>query len=258
VSAVVVVAVLGLGEAGSEIAADLVAAGAEVRGYDPVVEGSGVPGIVVCGSEAEAVAGAELVFSVNSAADAADATRAGAAACADRIVWADLNTASPGRKQELAGLLPEPVAFADVAMMSTVPGKGLRVPMVASGPGAARFAELAVPLGASVEVLADAPVGEAARRKLLRSVFFKGMSAAVTEAVAAASVYGLEEFVRAEITREFERLDADMLARIEDGSRRHAVRRSHEMDAAVEMLASIDVPPRVSSAARDWLRQLAD
>ena len=29
------IALLGLGEAGSEIAADLVAAGADVRGYDP-------------------------------------------------------------------------------------------------------------------------------------------------------------------------------------------------------------------------------
>ena len=41
----VVVAVLGLGEAGSRIAADLAAAGAVVRGFDPLVPaGAGAPG----------------------------------------------------------------------------------------------------------------------------------------------------------------------------------------------------------------------
>ncbi|MCP9970850.1 hypothetical protein LUX57_41565 [Actinomadura madurae] len=44
-----VIAVLGLGEAGGAIARDLVAAGAVVRGYDPLVAASG--GIVQAGSE---------------------------------------------------------------------------------------------------------------------------------------------------------------------------------------------------------------
>ena len=51
------IAVLGLGEAGSEIARDLVAAGADVRGYDP--EGIGVDGVQPRGGEAEAVADAD-------------------------------------------------------------------------------------------------------------------------------------------------------------------------------------------------------
>jgi 6-phosphogluconate dehydrogenase (decarboxylating) len=45
-----VIAVLGLGEAGSVIARDLLAAGAEVRGYDPAVAAG--PGITDTGSEA--------------------------------------------------------------------------------------------------------------------------------------------------------------------------------------------------------------
>jgi hypothetical protein len=65
------VAVLGLGEAGSEIARDLVAAGVVVRGYDPVVPAAA--DVVACTSEAEAVTGAALVLSVNSAADAVPA-----------------------------------------------------------------------------------------------------------------------------------------------------------------------------------------
>src|SRR5206468_4266595 len=62
------IAVLGLGEAGSEIGRDLVAAGADVRGYDPKV--ATVEGVAARGSEAEAVADADLVLSVNSSHDA--------------------------------------------------------------------------------------------------------------------------------------------------------------------------------------------
>ena len=72
-----VVAVLGLGEAGSAIAADLVRAGASVRGYDPAV--AAAQGITGTASEAEAAQGADLVLSVNSAKAAVDALVAGRA-----------------------------------------------------------------------------------------------------------------------------------------------------------------------------------
>src|ERR1019366_8809599 len=61
------VAVLGFGEAGTAISADLVAAGAVVRGYDPVAQVT--PGVVDCAAEAEAVLGADVVLSLNSADD---------------------------------------------------------------------------------------------------------------------------------------------------------------------------------------------
>jgi len=57
--------------------------------------------------------------------------------------------------------------------------------MLASGGGAARYAGMLNPLGADIEVL-DGPAGLAATRKLLRSVFYKGMAAAVVEALEAA------------------------------------------------------------------------
>ena len=77
-----VIAVLGLGEAGSAIARDLVAAGVVVRGYDPAVTAG--PGITDTPGEAEAARGADLVLSVNSAKAAVDAFRAGAARPASR------------------------------------------------------------------------------------------------------------------------------------------------------------------------------
>ena len=65
------IAVLGLGEAGGAIARDLVAAGAVVRGYDPAVPAP--DGIVDTAGEDDAVTGADLVLSVNSAHDTLDA-----------------------------------------------------------------------------------------------------------------------------------------------------------------------------------------
>ena len=59
---------LGLGEAGSLIAADLAAAGVTVRGWDPLVPES--PGVETTAGPAEVAEGADIVVSVNSAHDA--------------------------------------------------------------------------------------------------------------------------------------------------------------------------------------------
>jgi 3-hydroxyisobutyrate dehydrogenase-like beta-hydroxyacid dehydrogenase len=243
-----VIAVLGLGEAGSVIARDLVAAGVVVRGYDPAVAAG--PGITDTRGEAEAARGADLVLSVNSAKAAVDAFRAGRPGLSPGVLWADLNTASPGLKRELASLAETAgVPFADVAMMAPVPGRGLRVPMVASGAGAERYARLLTPLGAGIEVLAG-PAGLAATRKLLRSVFYKGMASAIVEALEAARAVGHEQWLREHIAAELTGADERSVERIVDGTARHAVRRTAEMEAAADMLTELGVLPVMTEASR--------
>ena len=251
------VAVLGLGEAGGAITADLVAAGARVRAYDPKV--AAPAGTAGCAGEAEAVTGAELVLSVNSARDAPIALERAAPGLAPGTVWADLNTGSASLKRALAEQLASVAGdceFADVALMSPVPGRGIRTPMLASGAGAGRYAELVRPLGATVEVLTGPP-GEAATRKLLRSVFYKGLAAAVVESLAAAREAGLEEWLRENIATELAGFDRATVQRLEQGSRQHALRRSHEMAAATELLTDLGVPARIAAASRDLLTELA-
>jgi 3-hydroxyisobutyrate dehydrogenase-like beta-hydroxyacid dehydrogenase len=249
-----VIAILGLGEAGSLIARDLVAAGVRVRGYDPAV--TAAEPVLDTTSEAEAARGAHLVLSVNSAKAAVDAFQAGLPGLRQDesprpdILWADLNTAAPGIKRQLADLAGQAgVPFADVAMMAPVPGRGLRVPMLASGTGAVRYAAILGLLGAEIEVL-DGPAGLAASRKLLRSVFYKGMAASVVEALDAARATGDEEWLRAHIAAELAAADAATLERITDGTRRHAVRRTAEMEAAADMLTELGVPPLMADASR--------
>jgi 3-hydroxyisobutyrate dehydrogenase-like beta-hydroxyacid dehydrogenase len=250
------IAVLGLGEAGGALARDLAAAGATVRGYDPAVNAP--DGVLDTGSEAEAADGADLVLSVNSASAAVDALKAGLAGLAAAAVWADLNTASPGTKRTLAGIAADHGAlFADVAIMAPVPGRGLRVPMLATGDAAERTAQVLRPFGASVEVMAG-PAGLAAERKLLRSVFFKGMAAAVVEALAAARAAGCEDWLRGVIEDELTGAAAATVERLVSGSHRHAERRTAEMAAAAGMLDELGVPADVACAARDHLARLSE
>lgn len=245
------VAVLGLGEAGGAIARDLVTAGATVRAYDPAVPAG--PGMLPAANESDAATGADLVLSVNSSKAALDALRAGVAAAS---VWADLNTASPGLKRQLAEIAAEhDVPFADVAIMAPVPGRGLHTPMLTSGPAATRVAEMLTSLGASVETM-DGPPGLAAERKLLRSVFFKGLAAAVVEALTAARAAGCEDWLRDNITEELTRAGESTVERLVTGTHQHAVRRADEMAAATDMLTELGVEPTISAATRDLLTRL--
>jgi 3-hydroxyisobutyrate dehydrogenase-like beta-hydroxyacid dehydrogenase len=256
-----VIAVLGLGEAGSLIARDLLAAGAAVRGFDPVVpvlEGaSGNGGFTATGSDAEACAGAGLVLSVNSSKEAVAALRASLGSVRPGAIWADLNTASPGVKRELAELgKANGISVTDVAMMAPVPGKGLRVPMLASGDGAATVAATLGSLGAQIEVL-EGPAGLAATRKLLRSVFYKGMAASIVEAIEAARAAGLADWLHDHIGEELAKTDASIVDRIVTGTRQHAVRRGAEMGAAAAMLGELGVPPIMADASRRLHERIA-
>jgi 3-hydroxyisobutyrate dehydrogenase-like beta-hydroxyacid dehydrogenase len=250
-----VVAVLGLGEAGSAIAADLAAAGAVVRAFDPRVRPG--PGLDACAGDADACRGAAIVVSLTCAHEAEEALVAALPGIGPGAIYADLNTAPAEAKVRLAGLAEAGgAAFADVALIAPVPGNGLRTPMLASGPAAGRFARAFGALGATVEVL-PGPPGAAAARKLVRSVFYKGLAAAVIEALRAARAAGCEGWLRDNIAQELAGASAATLDRLEQGSVRHALRRIDEMAAAGEQLRRLGVPPRIASASEQWLRQLA-
>jgi 3-hydroxyisobutyrate dehydrogenase-like beta-hydroxyacid dehydrogenase len=243
------VAVLGLGEAGGRIAADLAAAGCAVRGWDPVARPAGID---TTPDASSAVRGAEIVLSINAAAVALEVAGGVAGSLADDAVYADCNTSSPALKRALATSVP--ACFADVALVGTVPTLGLRTPALVSGSGAERFAELFRPLGMPVDVVGSA-AGDAAGLKLLRSVFMKGLAAAAIESVEAARAAGAEEWVRADIASV---IGEPLLERLLTGSRAHAARRVDEMRAAADYLEELGVRPRVAAAAADWLAELRD
>jgi 3-hydroxyisobutyrate dehydrogenase-like beta-hydroxyacid dehydrogenase len=244
------VAVLGLGEAGATIASGLAAAGCSVRGWDPV---AAPPGIERADAPAGAVAGASLVLSLTTAAHAVEAAESVAPTLGEGQLYADLNTTAPVLKRDVAAVIARTGAgFADVALLGPVPARGVETPALASGGGAGRFAELVGPLGMTVELVGDEP-GDAAGLKLLRSVFMKGLAAAVLESVEGAKARGADDWLRREIAAV---IGEALLERLLSGTVTHSERRLDEMAAAAAYLEELGVEPRISRAAAAWLQSL--
>jgi 3-hydroxyisobutyrate dehydrogenase-like beta-hydroxyacid dehydrogenase len=246
--------VLGLGEAGGAIASDLVAHGVVTRGFDPEPSRV-VAGVERSSSAVEAVANAEVVLSVNAQSVAVSVARSVAGSLTAARLYADLNTTSAEVKREVAAAIaPSGAAFVDVALLAPVPGLGLRTPCLVSGAGAERFAAVFGALGMPVEALSVVP-GDAATRKLLRSVFMKGLAAAVIESLSAAELADCEPWLRAQIASV---IDPGLIDRLVDGSKQHARRRIDEMDAAAAVVADLGFEPHVARAAAAVLRSLVD
>jgi 3-hydroxyisobutyrate dehydrogenase-like beta-hydroxyacid dehydrogenase len=224
------------------------AAGVDVRGYDPRGETNPDQPTPV-----GAAAQADVVLSLTTAAEAEDALLSVRDVLREGQVYADANTGSASLKARLAELLaPTGAAFADVALMAPVPGRGLRTPALAAGAGAESFAMSFAALGMPVEVVGTEP-GEAARLKLLRSVAWKGVAAVVLEAIEAARAAGREEWMRDELASLATQLDVD---RMVEGSRTHARRRAHELSDVAAQLRELGVEPRMTEAAQAWLEDL--
>ena len=249
------VGVLGLGEAGSLIAADLVGAGDDVHAFDP----SAVPtpdGVMRHARPHAAVAACELVLAVTPGAKARMALDGVLNALGSGVVYADLSTGSPAMKEELAAVVDgSGRQFADVALMSPVPGRGLSAPALASGSGAAHFAELINGRGGAVDVV-GARAGEAATRKLLRSVVMKGLGALLIESVEAGEQAGKGKWLWDHLVSELTSLDAAMLRRLLLDTAPHAGRRLDEMRAAHELLVGLGVPAPMTMATIAHLERL--
>jgi 3-hydroxyisobutyrate dehydrogenase-like beta-hydroxyacid dehydrogenase len=249
------VTVFGLGEAGSLIAAHLAETGIDVHGYDPAPVQTPA-GITRHETPGSSVAGSLMVLAVTAAVDAEGAMTQALEKLEDGTVYADLSTAHPGLKEDLASTaLSGGLAFVDVALMGTVPGNGLATPSFASGPGAARYAAIVNEAGGNVQVLGDNP-GDAAARKLLRSVFTKGLTALLIEAIEAAGVRGDAGWLRQHLVELMTDADETLLDRFISGTPKHIDRRIAEMESARDLLASLAVPAPMTTATVDSLQRI--
>lgn len=251
------VAVFGLGEAGSRIARDLASAGAAVVGYDPAA----VPmpeGVTQVDEPAAAVADADLVLAITAAADAPTALDQALASMPTEVLYADLSTASAGLKRDLAATAASAgLAFVDVALMATVPGRGLRTPALVSGPAAERYRSMLAPFDVRIECVGTEP-GEAATRKLLRSVFMKGLAAVTIEAMRAAEAADRADWLWENLVEEITAAGAPLLSRLVRGTEPHALRRLHEMEAAQALLGELGVEALMTRGTVASLRHVLD
>ncbi len=247
----------GLGEAGSLIAADLVAAGAVVTAFDPA-EVATPEGVLRFVHPALAAADADLVLAVTAAADATLALLQALEVIDGDALYVDASTGSPRMKVELADHAAQrDLDFADAALMATVPGTGLSTPTLASGGGAERYCAMINPLGGRAEPL-DGPPGAAATRKLLRSVMMKGTAAVLIEAVRAGAAADDLAWLWGNLADEIGAADEQWLRRLVTGSKTHATRRKAEMEAAAAMLADLGPSAVMTAATIESLAELVE
>ena len=247
-----IIAILGIGEAGGTFARDLIARGIRVCGWDP--EPRNLPdGLDFASSNPAAALGADIVLSVNWASVAVDVATEVAPVLKPNQLYADLNTSAPQLKRDITPIIEKTGAlFVDAALMDPVPHKGLGTDVYASGSGAEAFANMMTPLGMPVTVL-DKEAGNAATHKLVRSIMYKGVAAVVMECLEAAEVFNLEDYARSQMMKIIN--NEAMIDRFVNGSVKHAERRMHEMEAVVEMLDSIGVSAFTSHAAKERLKE---
>src|SRR6478609_2091179 len=251
------VAVIGLGEAGSLYATGFAAKGWTVTGFDPA--DNLTPAEVTRYQEvADAVRGADLVLSLTGGKAALRAATAVAPHLPTTALFADLNAGSAALKKQIATVITSEsgAQFADVSVVGSVPTHGAQTPLVVSGDGAARAAELFGTIGAPVEDIAGEP-GDAARRKLLRSSFMKGLGALIVESVTIGKAAGAEDWVREQIAGELS-TGQSAVDRLYNGTVKHADRRATEADAAVTLADELGVRPVSARATAEIHHALAD
>ena len=250
-----IIAILGIGEAGGALACDLIAKGVQVRGWDP--EPRNLPReLEFAASNPDAASSADIVLSVNWASVAIEVATEVAPVLQPHQLYADLNTAAPQLKRDIAAIIEKMGAsFVDAALMEPVLPKGLGTQVYASGSGAELLAKKMTPLGMPVTYL-DREAGNAATHKLVRSIMYKGVAAVIMECLEAAEALNMTEYARAQMLKII--YDEPMIDRFVSGSTKHARRRVQEMEAVVEMLNSIGVSAITSPAAVQRLKETVE
>ncbi len=245
------IAVLGLGEAGSTIAIDLAAIdGVSVHGYDPREVPTPID-VLRHDSAVDAVRDATLICALTASADAVAALAQVVGATSGSPIYADFSTSAAGIKCELAAICQRAqLGFVDVALMSPVPGRGITTPALASGPSAQSFIDVFAGFGMPIEY-----AGQAATRKLLRSIVIKGFASLLIESMEAANAAGLGAQTWRNLVEQFTSIDGDFLRRMVDGTYEHSLRRLHEMEAAEQMVIELGLDPVMT---RSTVRSLAN
>lgn len=251
------IVLFGLGEAGSLIAADLVQAGISVVAYDPKQVATPT-GVIRVHNPSEAVVDAEVIVALTAGNDAHGALNQAIDDIPTSALYADFSTNSASAKLAMA----EQAArygfdFVDVALMTVVPGKGLLTPVTIAGSGALRFAQCFSPLGMAITRL-EGKAGDAATRKLLRSVMMKGLAAVMIESMRAAEVAGCSDWLWDNLCSEISNADQQLITRLVAGTQPHAQRRLHEMECSAQLLKDLGVDPNMTAATVESLRSVID
>jgi 3-hydroxyisobutyrate dehydrogenase-like beta-hydroxyacid dehydrogenase len=257
---------IGFGEAGQAIAAGLREAGvgtmaawdilfARSRG-GALKSAAEAAGVRCATSTADAVRGADMIVSAVTAASSVDAVQSIQAHLAGAPYVLDINSVSPGRKQETAKLLGDAGRYVDVAVLAPIHPARHRTPMLLAGPHADAIAPVLTALGMRVSV-AGSETGAAAAIKMVRSVMIKGIEALTLECFLAASRAGVIDEVAASIKNNYPGLDwAKIVPYNLERMANHGERRAAEMEEVADTLRELGVEPLMTQATVKRQREM--
>jgi 3-hydroxyisobutyrate dehydrogenase-like beta-hydroxyacid dehydrogenase len=257
---------IGFGEAGQAMAAGLREAGvARISAWDilfPQAEGERLKrageaiGVRCASSAAEAVRDADIVVSAVTAASSVEAALAVKRHLAGKPFFLDINSVSPGRKQETAKLLGDTARYIDVAVIAPIHPARHQTPMLLAGPDAEAATAALGAIGMQVTV-AGAEVGAAAAIKMVRSVMLKGIEALTLECFLAAARVGVVDEVAASLKNNYPGLDwSKVIPYNLERMASHGERRAAEMEEVAETLRELGVEPLMTAATVKRQREM--
>ena len=266
------VGLVGYGEVGRILAEDLRKQDVRITAYDlklrsdqagdALRDHAAAHGVALAHSHADLAAQADFVISAVTASQAVPVAQACAPAIKQGAWFLDFNSASPGAKQRAADLIDASGGrYVEGAVMTSIPPKRIKVPLLLGGAGAAELAPLLLELGFDAKV-ASTELGVSSAVKMCRSIMIKGLEAMVIEAFTTARGYGVEDTVLASLKETFPGIDwekqgAYFFQRVIE----HGRRRSEEVREVAETVREIGLTPWSAEGTAErqaWVADLAD
>jgi len=260
------VSFIGFGEAGQAIASGLRDSGIErIAAWDilfPVAEGARLKaagesiGVRLAHSAADAVRETDMIISAVTAASSLEAARSVAPHLSGSPYYLDINSVSPGRKQEAAKLLGERARYVDVAVIAPINPARHRTPLLIAGPHAEAIAPLLGELEMQLAVV-GANTGQAAAIKMIRSVMIKGLEALTVECFLAAARAGVLDEVTVSLKNNYPTLDFSKIAQYNlERMASHGERRAAEMEESAATLRELGLDPLMVDATVKRQREM--
>jgi 3-hydroxyisobutyrate dehydrogenase-like beta-hydroxyacid dehydrogenase len=174
-------------------------------------------------------------------------------------LFLDLNSASPGTKQQCAALIDAAGGqYVEAGVMTSAPPYGIKVPMLLGGKPAKDLASVLSNWELDAKAVSE-EIGIASAIKMCRSVMIKGLEALVIESYTTARAYGVEEQMIATLQETFPSIDwtsqgAYFFSRVVQ----HGKRRAEEMREAARTVQEAGFEPVMTRAIADKQQWVAD
>jgi len=208
---------------------------------------------------ADLMAGAQTVFSLVTADQAAVAAAAAAQHIRPGALYFDGNSCAPNTKKANAAIITAAGGrYVDAAIMAPVHPKLHRVPFLLSGPDADAALETLTGLGMDARLEAG-PVGRASSIKMIRSIMVKGMEALTAECLLAARLAGVEDIVMQSLAASAQGIGgSDQAAYNLERMMQHGIRRAAEMREVAITVADLGLPNGMATASAEWQQTVGD